>query len=227
MIRMLPFWALFACAAASAQTGFPFASEELSYTVSWQTASGIGSVKTKASRDGDRWKLELTAEAGIPDFGVQDLFRSAAGADLCSAEFEKQGVHGKRKIAERTVFDAKLGLATRTTTSGGKSEIPIGPCARDAVAFLFFVRRELGQGRIPPPQGVLFGALYDLRLDYGGAQTVEQGGRKVETDRLLGTVHGPSSEHTFEVYFARDAARTPVRARIPLALGTITLDLVR
>jgi hypothetical protein len=40
-------------------------------------------------------------------------------------------------------------------------------------------------------------------------------------------VKGPKSDFSFEVFFARDPARTPMQIRIPLALGTFTAELVR
>jgi hypothetical protein len=32
---------------------------------------------------------------------------------------------------------------------------------------------------------------------------------------------------TVEIFFARDAVRTPLLARIPLTLGTFTVELIR
>jgi hypothetical protein len=32
---------------------------------------------------------------------------------------------------------------------------------------------------------------------------------------------------TVEIFFAKDAARTPLLARIPLALGSFTVELIR
>ena len=210
-----------------AQSGFPFSDETLRYTVNWPSGLGIGEGSTQARKSGERWDFEFTLQAGIPGFAVQDTYRSVSTPDLCSLEFHKNAVHGRRKARERTVFDVQSGIALRTTESGGKSEIPMGECTRDALAFLFHTRRELGQGRVPPPQAVLFGALYDVRLEYAGAQTITIQERKVESDRLLGTIRGPASDHTFEIFFARDAARTPLRVSVPLAGGSFTLDLVR
>ena len=41
----------------------------------------------------------------MPGFAVADRYRSLANAELCSQEFEKNSVHGKRKTREKTVFD--------------------------------------------------------------------------------------------------------------------------
>jgi hypothetical protein len=40
-------------------------------------------------------------------------------------------------------------------------------------------------------------------------------------------VKGTASDTAFEIYFALDAVRTPVLARVPLPMGTFTLELVR
>ncbi|MCC6857344.1 MAG: DUF3108 domain-containing protein [Bryobacterales bacterium] len=210
-----------------AQTGFPFAGESLGYTVNWPSGLGLGEGRMEARRAGQRWEFQFTLQAGIPGFAIQDTYRSIASDGICSLEFEKDAVHGRRKIRERTVFDTGNGLAVRTTINGGKTEIPIGQCTRDALAFLYYVRRELGQGRMPAPQAVLFGATYDIRLEYGGGQPVTLHDRKVEADRLTASVRGPSSDHGFEIFFARDAARTPLLVRVPLAAGTFSLELIR
>jgi hypothetical protein len=41
------------------------------------------------------------------------------------------------------------------------------------------------------------------------------------------TVQGPASEITFEMFFARDAARTPLVIRVPLSPGMFSLELAR
>jgi hypothetical protein len=212
---------------AQAQTGFPFSDESLTYAVNWPSGLSLGEGRMEARRAGDRWEFQFTLQAGIPGFAVQDTFRSIATGGLCSLEFEKDTVHGRRKSRERTVFDVENGLAVRSTVNGGKTEIPIGQCTRDALAFLYYVRRELGQGRMPAPQAVLFGATYDIRLEYGGGQAVTLANRRQEADRLAASVRGPSSDHGFEIFFARDAARTPLIIRVPLPAGTFSLELVR
>jgi hypothetical protein len=53
------------------------------------------------------------------------------------------------------------------------------------------------------------------------------GGRNVTTDRLTVSVKGPKADFRFEAFYARDPARTPLQIRVPLSMGTFTLDLVR
>ena len=113
------------------------------------------------------------------------------------------------------------------SADGGKSEVPAPGCARDALSFLYFLRHELSQGRLPPPQTVFFGAPYQLKLEYGGAQTIRVNDRRVEAERLRASLKGPASETSFELFFARDDVRTPLMIRVPFTPGVFSLELVR
>jgi len=163
----------------------------------------------------------------VPGFAVLDRYRSTASTDFCSMTFDKEIAHGSRKAHERTSFDQPAGTAHRETVDGGKSDVDISGCARDALTFLYFARRELGQGRVPPRETILFGATYQARLEYTGAQQIRANDAKSEADRVVATLKGPSSEISFEMFFARDAARTPVLIRVPLSLGTFSMELAR
>lgn len=212
---------------AAAQSGFPFTSETLHYSVNWPSGLSLGEGNLRAARNSDRWEFEMTLDASIPGFAVHDRYRSAATANLCSLEFEKDLTHGSRRAREKTVFAYGEGIAHRTTLNGGKSEISISDCGRDALDFLFFARRELGQGRVPPAQTVLFGSAYEVRMEYTGLQSVSVNDAKVQADRVTVAFKGPSSDYSFEIFFARDAARTPVVIRAPFALGSFSMELVR
>ena len=118
-------------------------------------------------------------------------------------------------------------VAERSTDGGGKSEIQINNCAHDALTFLFLTRRELSQGRVPPAEAVVFGATYQVRLEYTGPQSVTVGGKPAEADRVVAHLKGPSSDVTVELFFARDPARTPLLIRTPFSMGTFALELVR
>jgi hypothetical protein len=221
--------------AAPAGSGINFHEETLHYSVNWPSGLSLGEAFTKASKvrsggpEGDRWKFEFQLDAGIPGFQVSDHITSLASADgFCSVELEKDSNHGKRSAKEKTTIDAANGVATRETINGGgKSEIPVGPCVHDGLTFLFYLRNELAQGRIPPPQVILFGAPYQLRLEYGGAKTIPIGGVPSEADRFVASLKGPASQSTFELFIARDAARTPLLIRVPLPMGSFSMELTR
>jgi len=219
---------LLACALLSLEAA-PSGPEVLNYVVNWPSGLSLGEARLEARKAGERSEFTLTLEAALPGFTVNDRIRSIATQDrFCSLEFEKQYTHGKRKADERTAFDLQKSLATRETQGGGgKSEIPVPACPKDALAFLYYVRRELSQGRLPPAQTVFYGAAYQIRLEYGGTQNLHLGDSRVEADRLLASLKGPASQISFEVFFARDPVRTPLLVRVPFPMGIFSMELVR
>jgi hypothetical protein len=113
------------------------------------------------------------------------------------------------------------------TAGGGKTDLSTPHCAKDVLAFLYFLRNELANGRLPQQQVVFFGAPYTVRLDYGGARRISIGGVMTDTDRITAAIRGPSADITIELFFAHDAARTPVEVRVPVSLGTLTAELMK
>jgi hypothetical protein len=110
---------------------------------------------------------------------------------------------------------------------GGKSELQLPACAKDALAYSFLTRQEMGQGRVPQAAQIFFGGPYDVRVDYTGAMDIPSGGKTVTTDHVNVYIKGPASNLTVEVFYARDAARTPLLYKVPVSVGTVSLELVR
>jgi hypothetical protein len=221
---------LLACALAPAEEpkkpAVPFTAETLHYTVNWPSGLSLGEARMQSSRSGEEWTFELSLDASIPGFTVTDSFRSVAANEFCSSEFSKNAVHGKRKADEKTTFDPGRGVAVRQTgAGGGKSEMQFSGCARDALAFLYYLRHELAQGRIPAPQTVYFGAPYQVRVEYGGAQAIRANEKSYTVDKLTVSFKGPASQTTFEMFLAQDKTRTPVAIKVPLALGSFSMEL--
>jgi len=198
--------------------------------MNWQSGLSLGDAAMTAQHTTTGWNFEVTLNAGVPGFAIADKFTSNTDTGICSAELDRELSHAGRRTSEKTTFDQKNGTARRVTLfpqSGGSSTYDIASCARDALAFAYYARVELGQGRVPAPQQIFLGSPYTVRMDYGGAQNVTTGEKTVMTDRLTVSVKGPRSDFSFEIFFARDAARTPLRMLIPTSLGTFTLELVR
>ncbi len=217
-----------AAAAPPTLTGFPFTDENLTYSIAWPTGASLGNVHLKAAKAASTWRFELAIDASIPGFDVKDTYLSHANADFCSADFSKEFVHGPRKGGEKETIDRSHASVTRVTTNGGgKSEFSVPDCTKDALTLLFYARREMGQGRVPPAQQILFGGIYESSLQYVGPETVQIGGKPALTDKIVCDLKGPSSSLRFELYFARDAARTPLLVTVPLALGKFSMELVR
>jgi hypothetical protein len=221
--------AIFA-APAPAQTGFPFQNETLKYSINWPSGLDLGEATLTAHKSDTGWTFDVTANAAVPGFAVADKYRSLAGTDLCSAQLDRTLSHGNRKNEEKTTFDQKKGVAHRVTLvpeGGGATDFDIPSCARDALAFVYYARVEMGQGRVAPATKVFFGSAYDVRLEYTGAVNITSGDKQVATDRTVVTVKGPKADLKIEIFFARDAARTPLAVKVPLTVGTLSLELVR
>ena len=218
--------------AADQLTGFPFQNETLRYRVVWPGGSSLGDVTLTAHKSADGgWDFDMSTTAGIPLVPISDKYKSsAAGMDLCSSTLTREISHGTKKVIEKTEFDQKNNQAHRQTTvpaGGGKTEFAIPTCGRDALTFQYLARREMGQGRVPPAGKVFFGSGYEVKSVYTGAQDIPVAGKPTTTDHVNVSVKGPASDFTFEIFYARDPQRTPLLIRIPVSIGTVSLELVR
>jgi hypothetical protein len=223
--------------------GFPASvrAETLHYVINWQSGLSLGEATLTSSRalwvvggkESARWNFDLDIDASVPGFAIRDHYMSiagagGAGAEMCSAKLDKSVSRGSHKSDETVTFDQEQHTVTRETHPdgiGGKSDAQVGSCARDALAFLQFVRQELAQGRLAPQQPVVLGSQYNVRLEFAGTETLKKLGQPVQADRIHVTIKGPSSDVGVDIYFAKDEVRTPVLARMPLALGTFSAEL--
>ena len=173
MKQIIPLMMIALAGPSLAQTGFPFQDESLHYSVNWPSGLSLGDAAFTAHHGASGWEFDLTVTANVPGFSISDKLHSLAANDLCSTEMERSTMHGSKKTREKTTFDQKNGTAHRVTLlpiDGGKSDFNIPACARDALTLSYYARRELGQGRVPPPQTTFFGSAYTARLDYAGAR---------------------------------------------------------
>jgi hypothetical protein len=216
---------------APAQTGFPFQAESLHYTVNYSSGLSLGDANLSAHPTAKGWDFTVTLDAALAGFTIRDKYISSMLSGYCSEELNRDTIHGSRSTREKTTFDQTKQIAHRLTelpSDGGYSDMSTGPCGRDAIAFLYFARKELGQGRVPAPQVVYFGAPYTVQQSYTGAQNITLADKKPEvTDHLVFQVKGPKSDFSVEVFYARDAARTPLLIKIPQSVGTLSMELVR
>lgn len=205
---------------------FPTASEVLDYSINWPSGLSLGEGHLKAALNSfGGWDFDFTAEAAFPGFPLKDEYKSSANSELCSASLSKDFTHGSRHNNEKTTINGHT--ATRTTSSGGKAELSVSDCAKDALTYVYFVRRELSHGKMPAPQEVLFGARYAIQLSYKGSATIPANGTSVVTDLIAVKGRGPSADFQADIYFARDPARTPLLIKVPSALGPFSMELVR
>jgi Protein of unknown function (DUF3108) len=223
--------------AADQLTGFPFQNETLRYHVNWPGGHVLGDVTLTATQSSGNWNFGMSMDVAVPIVPIADRYKaSSLGFDLCSASLDRQISRGSKKVTERTEFDQKQNTAERRTlvpatetkpAGGGTSQLQIPTCGRDALTFLYWARRELGQGRVPAAGKVFLGSGYDVKQVYTGAMDIPVAGKPTTTDHVNVSVKGPASDFTFEMFYARDAARTPLLIKIPVAIGTVSLELVR
>lgn len=208
----------------------PAFGETLHYAINWPSGLSLGEASIGSEHKGEGWAFDGDIDASVPGFVIRDKFSSTADAGFCSSRLDKSSTHGSKKAKESVQFDQAKSTIVRLTEptgpGGGKTEANVESCAKDALTYLQFVRRELAQGRVPQPTRVVFGARYDTRLVYAGTQSIKVDGKPTDVDKITASVKGPSSDLNIEIYFAKDAARTPVLARIPLALSAFTVELI-
>lgn len=203
-------------------------SETLRFSVNWPSGLSLGEGQITSTFNGEQWSFKMNVDAAIPAFSVAESAQSNATSDLCTTELSREATRGKRIVKETTKFDASSLTATRQTAKGGgKSEVRINACAKDALTFIQHIRRELAAGRLPSAQPVYFGAAYATRVQYAGAVRVSHEGEYVDADKLQAAVKGPASEFTVDLLFLRDAGRTPLQAQFPVAIGKFTVEFSR
>ena len=173
------------------------------------------------------WVSKLTLDAAVPGFVIRDEYKAKADPEFCSQELMRTVKRGVAESAETSTFDQKNKKITRETKNGGRSVMDTTECAHDALTFLQFMRDELAQGRLVPHQSVYLGSKYDLQITYVGNDVVKLGDRRIDADQIRVNCHGPKSDFDVFIYFAKDDNRTPLMARLPLTLGTFTVELTR
>jgi hypothetical protein len=203
----------------------PLAAETLHYSINWPSGLNLGEASiVSSSPNGDKPRnFEVTLNASVPGFAIKDQYASTATEALCSLSLSREVQHGAKKSKETETFDH--GQVTRESP-GARSTLSVQNCAKDALTFLEFIRHELAQGRMAPAQQVVFGSLYNTRAEFLGTQNIKLGEVHLDADRMQISIKGPSSDYTFELFFAKDANRTPVLARLPLPLGAFTVELI-
>jgi hypothetical protein len=210
--------------------------ETLHYSINWPSGLSLGEATLRSDRTAEgtgsatSWDFELSLDASVPGFAIRDQYTSTASPDFCSWQLDKKTARGARMSEERVIFDPNKNTATRETVRGtqiaGTSQLSVPLCARDALTLLRFVRRELAQGRLPSQQPAILGSAYQVRLEYLGTTAIRLGSQQVEADRFRTSIKGPASDLTLEMFFMRDAVRTPVMMKIPLSLATFTVELI-
>ena len=201
--------------------------EELHYSIHWPSGLSFGSALFKARFTDPGWRFEFDLQASLPKLEVNDRAVSRSDSQLCGQEFEKHILHGPKRANELLRFRPnaveRFNLQRAEETRPGVT--PVQDCARDALAFLYFLRTELAAGRIPPPDTVFFGAGYRVRLEHAQSRWLLWDGERQLADEIQVSVRGPGSEHELSVFFGRDQSRAPLLFRMQFDTETFTMRL--
>ncbi len=201
--------------------------ERLNYTIAWPSGLPVGHASLQARTRNPGWHLELTLRATLPSIEVDDVFESSTDQELCSEVFVKRVRHGDKRAHESLRFGP--GRVDRFNLEAADPEIPgrtaAGDCARDALAFLYYLRKDLAAGRLPSPGTIFYGAAYHIRVRFVRQRWLMIGGERRSADEFRAVVAGPASQHEFSVYVGQDEARTPLLFRIELGEETFSMQL--
>lgn len=201
--------------------------ERLRYEVVWPSGLSLGEADFSATTEQGGWKFQATLTASLPNYEIKDHYTATTDFNLCSQEFNKKFKHGSKTADETVLFDQDAHRAHRETTGGGgESDFDIPPCGRDALTFLYFLRQDLARGRISPPDDINFGGQYMITVTFAETRQVVIAGESREADRILVDITGEKAQHSFEIFFGKDEARTPLIVQAPFELGTFSLRLV-
>ena len=160
-------------------------------------------------------------EAAVPGFACAKAAKATATTDFCSLELEKNATRGKRNVDETTTFDQK-GLRPSQDEQGRQDGADDSRLRERCPDFRL----------LPPPRArrgsPSAGAERVLRRGLPGPGACTPARRRfvsaeklLEADRIAADIKGPASEITADLFFARDAARTPLLIQAPLAIGQV------
>lgn len=201
--------------------------ESLKYELNWASGLSLGEAILTAAPSATQLNFAFQMDASVPGFLLSESADSRATPEFCSVLLYKRGSRGKRKVDERTEFDPDKMTATRKTEGGGKSELSTSRCAKDALTYFYFMRRELAAGRLPTQQRVYYGGPYSVTVKFAGSEKVRIGGESVDAEKISASIKGANADITADLFFARDAVRTPLLVQVPLKVGALRLELVR
>jgi hypothetical protein len=186
----------------------------------------LGEARFTASSNQAGWAFAADLSANLPVLAIEDKYESKTDFSLCSTSFKKVVSHGERKQNEEVAFNQDENSAQRRNLANGTTqELVVPPCARDALTYLYSLRLDLAQGRVPPPDDFNFGTQFQISVSYVETREIEAAGKMQQADRLLVDVTGGEKPVNIELFLAQDADRTPLLIRVPFELGTFSLKL--
>ena len=199
--------------------------EKLVYRLLWPSGVILGEAVFQVASSGEQVQFRLDVEAQVPQYNLRDSFRSTATrVGLCSLQFRQEIKEGTRVWEETIEFDQQNRQARRTR--GGQTFIATVPvCAREPLVFLYIIRSQLIEGKLPASGVVHLAADYDVRIEAAGTERVTFRGQSRDAEKYSVTYSSPNREKTFTVWFSTDSARLPLQVRIPFPIGELSAVL--
>ena len=199
--------------------------ESLTYRLLWPSGVTLGEAVLRSSFSGEELHLQLTVEAGLPQYNISHSSSSVATREgICSLRFEAETSEGKKTSAEAIEFDQTAHWAQRTLENQTTSA-SIPECARDPLAFLYYFRSQLAAGTTLDSGTFHFGANYSVQIKAAGPETVEAGGRQWSSRKYVVTYRGPNSGKTFELWISTESSRKPVRVQVSYPLAVFSAEI--
>ncbi len=178
----------------------------------------------ESGRDGERRRARLFAAGPI---ALQPSTRGSARRNS-----NANLTHGGKRTDDKTTFDQKAG--TRDAYDAVPEPAAAAPISTSqparATRWPSPITRASNWARAgcrTPQQSVLRVGVFGDAWSTPGAENITFGREDRDNRPRARAVKGPKADFQFDIFFARDAARTPLSIRIPLPLGIFTLDLVR
>jgi hypothetical protein len=218
---------------ASPQTG-PFRiGELLTYRVDWRKYSGAAeaelAVVNRENFSGrPSWHFRATLRTLEPAramYPLNDQIDSYASLDGLPTIRYQQRLREFGKPYESDLEFISPGYAPL----GGWTRVIVPPGTRDPLSAIYSLRqvdwRRVAEIRIPVYDG---DDLYDMIAEREGSQEIRLSAGEVPATRiairLLASGRQVADEH-FQIWFARDAAQTPIAFEAQLSVGTVRAEL--
>ena len=215
------------------------ASETLTYSIEWRLITA-GTAKLHWSSVESGWEswLELNSTGLVSKlFKVDDDYKSSMGPDLCASSSRMKILEGRKNRETSVTFDREARKAAYLEKDIPKNavvdshEIDIPACVHDVTGGLYYLRTlrlEPGQSaQVPVSDGkksvmakVEAQQREEIKTPAGTFKTVRY------EAYLFNNVLFRRAAHLY-VWFSEDERRIPVqiRVRMPITIGTITLQL--
>ena len=225
-----------------------FHSEELTYEVSWW-AFDLGTLKMSMHHSGNSDSSFLAvcyidSYDGLPFADIHSIFKTTMDNNAVSKSFTALDKEAKDKwVVTRYVYDAAK--STAVVQKGGVREpsepaitptfvdtISINPLTQDGLSLFYFARRQVKSLDTITVKAIVTEKAGSATMNFYGKETeieidaVDYPVSVVEFDGRADFkgIFGLTGE--FKGWFSNDDARVPIKAKVGVILGNVTMELI-